>query len=63
MLESLVSVLSPDTRLSISWGLTLETLGLSHTGSAMVKQWRTEPQKLRPEKNIEALPAVYIIGL
>jgi 16S rRNA (cytidine1402-2'-O)-methyltransferase len=63
MLDSLLQLLSADTRLSISWGLTLEAHGLSHTASAEVRKWRSKGNHLRPEKHIESLPAVYIIGL
>ncbi|MFT4191378.1 MAG: SAM-dependent methyltransferase [Comamonas sp.] len=62
MIESLVSLLHPQTRLAVSWGLTLETVGLSHNASATVAQWRQPATRLMPDKHILDLPAVYIIG-
>lgn len=62
MLESLVAQLRPDTRLSVSWGLTLDAHGLSRNASASIEQWRTKAATLKPGKDIETLPAVYIVG-
>ena len=52
--QALLQVLQPQTRLSISTGLTLDT---AHTRSAVVKDWRN--QAAGPDKHT---PAVFCIG-
>lgn len=55
LLEALLKVLQPDTRLAVSTGITLDQPGLR---SATVLQWR---QASDPSLNL-ALPAVFLIG-
>jgi len=54
LLQALLQALQPQTRLSISTGLTLDT---AHTRSAAVKDWRS--QAAGPDKQT---PAVFCIG-
>jgi len=54
LLQALLQALQPQTRLSISTGLTLDT---AHTRSAVVKEWRS--QATGPDKHT---PAVFCIG-
>jgi len=54
LLQALLHALQPQTRLSISTGLTLDT---AHTRSAVVKEWRI--QATGPDKHT---PAVFCIG-
>ena len=54
LLQALLQALQPQTRLSISTGLTLDT---AHTRSAVVKEWRS--QATGPDKHA---PAVFCIG-
>lgn len=56
LLQALVGTLQPNTRLSVSHGLTLVT---GRTRSTYVKTWRQSPQDGAPDN---ATPAVFAIG-
>jgi 16S rRNA (cytidine1402-2'-O)-methyltransferase len=53
LLSSLVSTLSPDTRLSVSCGLTLPT---AWTRTDSVAAWRSRPREMA-----ERVPAVFAL--